>query len=63
MKPPRLQGGASFVVLVNATNGREEKLVPLAEVQNGFTTKDTKGSKALLIGPTPIILGPVSGAL
>ena len=31
------------------TNGREKRLVPLAEVHNGFTTKDTKGSRALLI--------------
>jgi hypothetical protein len=40
--------------LSGATNGREEKLVPLAEAQNclmdSFHPKDTKRPKALLIG-------------
>jgi hypothetical protein len=30
---------------VSATNGREKRLVPLTEVQNCFTTKDTKSTK------------------
>ena len=30
---------------MSATNGREEKLVPLAKVQNDFTTKNMKNTK------------------